>query len=121
MAFTPALDVPAVIGGVIDELKSAGLSATAEPADLNPPCAWVAVDKVEHSLLCGGGVVRVRIYLIAPDVGTMQAHRTLSEMLDKALTVIDPDQDTVLDEGIRLPAGGGPLPAYMVTAEIETP
>lgn len=115
------IDIVGTVESVVAVLKSAGLSATAEPADINPPAAWVAADKIAHDRLDGSGVVRIRVYLIAPDNSAMQAHRELSRMLAKVLTVVDPSEDTVLDEGLRLPGGGGPLPAYMVTAEIETP
>lgn len=114
------LDIAAAAEDVVASLRSAGLRATVEPADVNPPAAWVTARTMAHDLLGGGGTVAIDVYLIAPDTGTAQALRTLSSLLDKALTVVDPDADTSLAEAVTLPGGGQPLPAFRVTVNHET-
>ncbi|MGW0247924.1 hypothetical protein ACWDYH_14950 [Nocardia goodfellowii] len=113
-------DIASILEGLADELKAAGVRAAVDPRDLNPPCAWVVARSIAHELLGGGGTVAVEVYLIAPDSGAPQAYRTLTDLLDKALTVLEPDADTSLSEAVTLPGGGGPLPAFRLTVNIET-
>ncbi|WP_069160078.1 hypothetical protein [Nocardia altamirensis] len=114
------LDITAVLGGVVAALRRAGVRAGVDPRDLNPPCAWVTGRSIAHDLLGGGGTVTADVYLIAPDTGAAQALWALSGMLTKALTVLEPDGDTSLSERVTLPGGGGPLPAFRLTLDIET-
>lgn len=114
----------ATVKGVLSELTTAlrgqHLSASADPRRLNPPCVWLSAASVEHNLLGGGGTVRVDLYLIAPDHGVDQALDHLDSMLTKVLKVVDPATETSLNEAVTLPTGGGPMPAFRVTTDIET-
>ncbi|WP_330182821.1 hypothetical protein OHB26_03660 [Nocardia sp. NBC_01503] len=115
-----SIDVAALLDIVVSQLRAAGIRASVDPRDLNPPCAWVAARTVAHDLLGGGGTVTADIYLIAPNIGVPQALKTLTGLLDQALTVIAPDADTSLSERVPLPSGGDPLPAFRITVDLET-
>ncbi|MBF6085296.1 hypothetical protein IU485_28405 [Nocardia cyriacigeorgica] len=114
------IDVAGVLDQVVATLAAGGVRASVDPRNLNPPCAWVVGRSVAHDLLGGGGTVTVNVYLIAPDAGTPQAWRTLTELLNDTLAVLDPDADTELSESITLPGGGGPVPAFLVSVDIES-
>ncbi|MCP2281066.1 hypothetical protein [Nocardia amikacinitolerans] len=113
-------DVAAMLDGLAVELRAAGVRASVDPRDLNPPCAWVVGRSIAHELLGGGGTVTADVFLIAPDAGVPQAYRTLTGLLDLALTVLEPDADTSLSESVTLPGGGGPMPAFRLTVNLET-
>ncbi|MBF6483845.1 hypothetical protein IU431_06695 [Nocardia otitidiscaviarum] len=115
-----SFDIAAQLEDVAAQLRAAGVRASVEPRDLNPPCAWVVGRSLAHELLSGGGTLTADVYLIAPDTGIMAALAALTELLDLALTVIEPDADTSLSESVTLPGGGGPLPAYRLTVNLET-
>ncbi|AVJ48758.1 minor tail protein [Gordonia phage SallySpecial] len=111
------LDVAAAVEAVRADLAGAGLTAAADPRALNPPCVWlsatsIALDRLE------GATVRVDCYLIAPDHGADRALVTLSDMLTRALEVITPVTDPSLNEAVALPAGGGPMPAFRLSADV---
>lgn len=119
-SFLSRIDVPAAVAAIVDELKTAGVAATAEPNVLNPPCAWVTARSVSHDLFVGGGTVHLEVYLIAPDNGTSQALRTLTDLLDRALTVLDPDGDTDLSAAVTIPGTAAALPAFKLSVDYET-
>lgn len=112
--------VKGVLAELTTTLRGENLVASADPRRLNPPCIWLSANRLEHNLLGGGGTVRVDLYLIAPDHGVDQALDHLDDMLTRVLKVIDPDAETSLNEAVTLPTGGGPMPAFRVTTDIET-
>lgn len=106
------------LGRVVDALIQAGVHATTDPRDLAAmPCAWVTVHDVTAGTLCGGLVVRADVALIAGNRGTPVAVDELSDLLDKALTVL------ALDEPARgavvTPPGQGPMPALVITTTTD--
>lgn len=113
------MNIKRAVADVEDALRDAGLNASPDPRFLNPPCVWLSANAVDHNLLSGGGTVRVDCYLIAPDHGVDRVLGVLSDMLDKALGVLDPAAETSLNEAVTLPSGGGPMPAFRVTVETE--
>ncbi|AWY04758.1 hypothetical protein PQC61_gp12 [Gordonia phage Emperor] len=113
------MNINDAVAEVETALRGAGLAASADPRQLNPPCAWVSATGLTHELLSGGGTVRLDVYLIAPDHGVTAALDVLSTLLDKALDALDPATETSLNEAVTLPAGGGPLPAFRLTVERE--
>lgn len=103
------------------ELQSVGIRAEADPRDVNPPGAWITFESVEHgTVVCGGSVVRVHVYLIVPDTGVAQTTTQLSDMLTDLLRVIDPDEPTT-KTSVQLPgAGAAGLPSLRVALDVQT-
>ena len=108
------LDVLEQLGRLLTE---AGVPADADPRNLRPPCAWLSLRTLDPNILTGG-TVRVDVFLIARDAGVAAAHAALSDMLTRALTVVDADEPIALDQSVTL-SSGGPLPAYRLTTDIE--
>lgn len=114
-----AVDVGAVCEQIAGLLRTAGVRANVDPTKLTPPCAWIQPTQIEHTRLCGGGVVTVVVWLVSPDRPPAQAHTILGGLLDTALAVIDPTEATTTADSLTLTNSGQPLPAYRITTTIE--
>lgn len=111
------MKITAALQQVTDLLQGAGLSAGPDTDKLNPPCAWVAPDRIRQEYLDGGGELDVSVYLIAPAQGFAVELETLEGMLGQALTVIGPDGEITLDEGVQTSAGI--LPAFKIPLTLK--
>lgn len=94
----------------VELLRSAGLSADTNTDRLNPPCAWVAQERLDLNTLDGGGDVHLSVHLAVPDHGYEQSLTALQELLNKALQVLTPDGDVELSAGLQ--TSNGVLPAF---------
>lgn len=107
--------MPDLIGAAraaVEALQGAGLTAGTNTDELMPPCAWVAHDTAEIAYLDGSADVKLSLYLIAPAAGYDAELATLQELLDKALTAIDPDGPIDLSAGVA--TSHGTLPAFRI-------
>lgn len=98
-------------------LTAGGVQADADPRNLRPPCAWLSPRTLDPNIMTGG-TVGVDVFLIARDNGAIAAHTALTDLLDKALAVVDADEPIQLDQSVTL-STGGPLPAYRFRTNIE--
>lgn len=113
------LDIPAALDEFTAALTEAGLRAESEPKRLNPPCAWVTARSITHEYLDGTGTLNVYVYLIAPDTGTANALGQLTRMMNTALGVFTPTEDTSTAERVAVATVSNlPLPAYRMATEI---
>lgn len=115
------MTIRAALDQVVDALEE--LSATLDPRDLNPPCAWVAGRRAADLSLCNTPTeITADVYLICRDLGTPEAIDTLGDMLDTALEALGVAgigvDEIALDEAVTIPSGAGPLPAYRITAKV---
>jgi hypothetical protein len=104
-------------------LAGAGISASLEPGDVEPPGAWVRVQSMTMVTLADVWSVRFQVYLVAPDVGALEAWDVLSGLLDRALTVIEPDEPVNTATSVVLPhTPNQPLPAFLLVVDelVET-
>lgn len=110
---------PAIVQ-LADELAAAGVRAAVDPRNLNPPCAWVKADKFDPDTFCSAlsGQLTVDVWLLAANNGVVSSHTKLSELLEKALTVVDPTGPVEIDT-VTLPSGGDPLPAYRIPTILD--
>lgn len=102
-----------------DALTEAGVKATLSRDRLQVPGAWVRPDTVTGFTLGGAGTARVSVLLVAPAAGSndREALADLSRLLDRALTVITPDED--VDASVVLPHQNNNLPAFRLVTEID--
>ena len=99
-----------------DKLAAAGIRATIDPRNVNPPCALVTVDRVDATM-GGCTTVDALVLLIAPDVGMPAALDTLGDMLDRIATI--PGISAALPDTFTGPTSGQPLPALRLTIPTE--
>lgn len=104
-------------------LSTQGIPATADPTEVNPPGAWLAARTLGQGYFDGSFDVNVDVYLIVGDNGTIHALTALEDLLAKAMLAFREYglavTATALDQGVTLPAGGGPLPSFMLSVQVE--
>lgn len=105
------------LAGLLAVLESAGVPASLNVGQVQPPGAWVTPRTITPERLDGGGQLRTYVYLIVSDTDAAQAVINLGQLLDKALTVIDPDEAVSTAEAVALP-DSPPLPAYRLTVDL---
>lgn len=101
-------------------LTAAGVAASLDRATMKVPGAWVHPDTVAPYTLAadhGPARTRVSVLLVAPASGDGEALADLCRLLDKALTVLDPDDD--VDTSVVLPVRNNPLPAFRLVVDVE--
>lgn len=107
-----------------DTLAGAGVPASLNPGDVMTPGAWVQTRTATPETMTAWRV-RFHVYLIAPDASAMEAWDVLSPMLDKALTVVDPDESINTATSVVLPHGPTALPAIQLVidelVDVEAP
>jgi hypothetical protein len=99
---------------VADALTAGGVPAAVDPRDVSLPGAWVQRRTITRDLLGGGVTMRVRVWLIAPDVGMWGALELLDEMYDVAVIAgVIPNVDGTTTDVVTGPIGGmtGTFPA----------
>ena len=109
--------IVAAVDHLVATLAGAGLRVTTESSTVAPPGVWVQARTVEVETLDESSRLRVYVYLIASESGGRTALVALGELLDKALTVIDPDEPTELNHSVALP-DSAPLPAYRLVVDL---
>lgn len=103
--------------GVTAALRGAGLTADTDTDKLQPPCAWIAPDKIRQVYLDGGGELELSIYLIAKDLPYAETVEQLQQLLGQALDAVTPDGEITLDEGVQTSAGV--LPAFKIPLTVK--
>lgn len=106
----------AAVKELTDAIESAGVPASTVVAEVRVPGAWVSPRTMTVETLSGGGTLRCHVYLIAGDVTADQALKELGGLLDKALTVVDPDEPVDMAQAVALP-DTPPMPAYRLTID----
>jgi hypothetical protein len=103
------------LDALVDELTAAGIRATADQRYLNPPGALVTLSAVNLARLRGSDVDAI-VYLVAPNMGAVDALRVLDPMIGPAASVTG----AARFEAFPLPNldGGDPLPALRATVTL---
>lgn len=99
-----------------DLLTAAGVPATLNRAALQVPGAWIRPDRANRAAL-RGGTVRANVLLVVPQQGDQESLEDLVQLLDKALAVIDPDEDVETD--VLLPHNNNALPAFRLVVDLD--
>ena len=104
---------------LVDLLRAADLSADLDPADVNLPGCWLALDRVGHANMAGTLRLECQLYLIAPDADPRRALDALGQLHHTVLSVLDPD-GPVTTQGVVMPGDPTPLPALVVPVYLYT-
>lgn len=113
------MDLSTPLTELLAALESADVFASMDPAAVNTPGGWLAVDELRPATVAGGLQLRCSLYLIANDADPLRAVTKLAELHTKTLTVLTPD-GPVLTQGVVLPDTPTPLPALRVPVYLYT-
>lgn len=102
---------------VVDELRAADISASIDPAEINPPGVWVRTAGLSLDLL-GGFTIKTQLHLVVADNGHHEARAALVDLFNQVLTVATPDEDPYF-QGLVLPDNPKPLPGLVVPVNLS--
>lgn len=104
---------------LLELLAAADVQASMDPAELNLPAAWLAVDAIRPVNLAMGLRLECRLFLISPDTDPLRAMEHLGTLYNKVLGVLQPD-GPVVSQGVVMPGDPTPLPALSVPVYLHT-
>lgn len=107
-----------VIEYLILMIEKSGIPTTADTRNIGAPCAFVTVTKLDRPTLAGGWRATGDIILIARDLGGMDDIDALSDLIDRALDVLEKfsvEIETIDTNHQATPPTGGTLPAVRMT------
>lgn len=95
-------------------LATVDIPASVDPADVNLPGAWIAVEDITHQVTLNGTMrLAVAVYLIVPDIDPRRAMESLAPVYNRLMEVVTPD-GKVTPTGVVLPDNPTPMPALRV-------
>jgi hypothetical protein len=114
------MSLRSAVEDLVAALTAAGISAAADPGELNLPGVWVQLESVAHTLLSGGVTVRLRLYCVAGDTGTLNALDQLSPLYEAVCGVVTPNTDTdTTTVGVQLPDNPTtPMPSLQLSVDV---
>jgi hypothetical protein len=114
------IDVVAALQDLADQLTAAGVPSAVDPRAVNPPGARVEPQIRGHQLLAGAQTVRVRVSLVAPDIGVLDELKILDDLYAKSLTVFTPNTGLASVYGqTQLPDRQTPYPALHLYLDVD--
>lgn len=116
-------DLDTVLAELRGDDPAAPVSVEYDPAKLIVPGVWVRVDTVTRRRLSGDITFTVSLHLIAADTDEVMVRDHLAPLWNHVLPILD-GYGGVNGPGllvaVAMPSGGAPLPAIVVTADIDT-
>jgi hypothetical protein len=104
---------------LLDALWAADVESSMDPAALNLPGAWLALDQFRGVNAAGNLRLECRLFLISPDTDPLRAIGHLGALHAKVLQVLTPD-GPVVSQGVVMPGDPTPLPALSVPVHLYT-
>jgi hypothetical protein len=105
---------------VAGALTAGGIRVALDARELNPPGALLVPIEHRHTLGLAGGVTEVRVYLVGPNIGTLDALDVLDELAG-TVRALGFSVDQMLVESLTVAgvAQGDPLPALTFTTSVH--
>jgi len=108
------MDLSGATQAVVDRLLTAGIAATADERDVNPPCVFVAPPTVTWRFRRGDFDARFALWAVVPDSGRNIALANLGPLVTAAAEALDLQVVTAESDDLFVPDRSGPLPAYRI-------
>ena len=104
---------------VLDKLQGAGVRATDDARDINPPCVFLVPPQGTLRFDRNRADCTWNLYLVTGDAGARTATRHLSDLIDQVAGLFS--FTTFERFALTVPGGGDPLPSYRLTWKSLTP
>jgi hypothetical protein len=107
------VSIATATAAVLQVFTDAGLRATDDARDINPPCVYLVPPQGSFRFDRGSADVTWTAYLVTGDAGARAATKALSDMVDKIAGTLP--VTTFTRRALPVPGGGDPLPSYEFT------
>jgi hypothetical protein len=114
------IDLAGAAADLADTLTAAGIPATVDVRDLNPPAVLIPPPELVWRF-GKGAVCTWRIVAAAPNTGTGPAVGVLSDLVDRVQDALAGAVTGGRPVDLTDPLGGAPLPGYELTLETRRP
>ena len=108
------VDASAAAAAIVARLKAAGLRATVDERDINPPAVWVKPPTLVFRFGKGWSAAWT-LQAVVPDTGRNNALAALGALIEKVQTAMDWAVVTATPIALIIPGGAAPLPGYEMT------
>jgi hypothetical protein len=108
------VDLEKACKDIVDQLTAAGIRATVDARNLNPPCVQVRRPTLHYKFGRGIAEADWELWLMVPDSGTSQALKTVSELLTDVQTALGFAAVEATPDDAALP-DGSTVPMYRLT------
>jgi hypothetical protein len=104
-----------------DALNGAGVPTSLDPATVQVPGAWITPRTITDLTMGGHGTLTAHVWLIAPDVGVLEALDILNGLLELAVPIAGPvtSEGDSLDVGTSIILRDVALPAFRIITELD--
>jgi hypothetical protein len=109
-----ALDLAAAADAVVTRLTAAGIRATVDERNLNPPAVWIKPPAITYRYGKGWAAVWT-LQAVVPDTGRNIAMAALGELVDAVTAAMSWAVVTAAPIALIIPGGAAPLPGYEMT------
>lgn len=107
-----AVDLQGAAQAVVDRLMAAGVQATVDERDLNPPAVLVTVPLLSYRFGKESWTAQFTLAAVVPNSGRATALGGLSVLLDQVAAAMGAAPVTARAIDLLVPDQGAPLPGY---------
>lgn len=108
------MDVAGAVQSVVDRLTAAGVRATLDERDINPPCVYVAPPALTWRFGRGDFTAAFTAWCVTGAAGRNADLATLGDLLESVGIALDWAGVTADPADLLIPHQAAPLPAYRV-------
>lgn len=109
-------DLDAAAAALVAQLSAAGVRATVDERDLNPPCVWVGPPTLSWRFGKGTWDAGWTLTAVVPDTGRAYNTNALAALLVRVQDALGGLPITARPVSLLVPSSGGtPLPGYEMT------
>lgn len=117
-----AIQVAPVMASLVEALNAAGVRASVDLGQVNPPAVWVVPESIDQWTGCAAQL-QVALYAAVPDQGEAGAVSALDGLLGRLLDALDGlslpyGTEPIRAQRIATSNGGPELPAWRVVTQL---
>lgn len=109
------MDIDAAAGAIVADLRAAGIRATVDERELNPPAVFVAPPALTYRFGKGGWDASWTLSAVVPDNGRRPALAALGDLVTDVQAALSGRVVAGRPVDLFVPGGAAPLPAYELT------
>lgn len=109
------MNLDAAVAVIVDRLRAAGVRATADERDLNPPAVWVGPPLLAYRFGKDSWDAEYHLFAAVPNSGRDTSNRNLGALITAVQNALGGAVATGRPMDLTVPDGAAPLPAYDLT------
>lgn len=108
------MNLAEAVAGIVQQLRDAGIRATDDARDLNPPAVQVRPPEIAWRFNKGGWTATWELWCIVPDAGAHQSLETVSDLIEQVQAALGWHAQSARPDSVVLP-DLSTVPGYILT------